>query len=294
MKKTVILLSTLLMALALISCQDAGTSGTPPLPDASSSSSANTALMSYSNLKDDASKVEVRQFLESAGINTGYVDSLFAAVDDYNTLDASLSQNIGFVEASLQDPEYSGIEWPGDRDYYDANCRVTAFALMRDLITAVQPQTADSFAAYDQEIIGQNPWYQLNDAEQGNFFALIDAVAVEPTTDFNVVREGFLKEWQTRGITFSSGPVSLISVIVHSELDNIAFIGHCGVLVDNGTQLLFLEKYGPAQPYQATLLKDRGELKTYLMSRFQNFYTEGVSAKPFLLENDSVFPGQVG
>ena len=243
--------------------------------------------MSYSNLGDDASKAEVRKFLESAGIDTGYVDSLFAAVDDYNALDDSLPQTTGFVEAPIQDLEYTGVAWPDDRDYYDANCRITAFALMRGLISAAQPQTADSFAAYDQEVVGQNPWYQLNDADQGNFFALIDAVAVEPTTDSKVVQDSFLKEWQTRGVTFSQGPVSLISVIIHSELDDIAFIGHCGVLVDNGTDLLFLEKYGPTQPYQATLLKNRDELEDYLMSRFQNFYTEGVSAKPFLLENDS-------
>lgn len=287
MKKSIALFSALFITLSLSSCQNTATPGAPPLPSPSSSPSANAAVMSYSNLKDDASKTKVREFLESAGIDTGYIDNLFSAVDDYNSLDDSLSQNTGFIEFPLENPDYTGVEWPYDRDYYDTNCRITAFALMRGLITAAQPQTADSFSAYDQEVIGKNPWYQLSDEEQGNFFALINAVTVEPTIDSEVVRDSFLKGWQTRGVSFSQGPVSFISVILHSELDNISYIGHCGVLVDNGTDLLFLEKYGPSQPYQATLLKTRGELEDYLMSRFRNFYTEGVSAKPFLLENSS-------
>ena len=45
---------------------------------------------------------------------------------------------------------------------------------------------------------------------------------------------------------------------------------------------------GPSLPYQATLFKDRVELEVYLMSRFHDFYTKGVSAKPFILENVSL------
>lgn len=295
MKNHIALPAVLLaLVLSLTACQNAAAPAVTPSPGAAPTPTDHAeAVMSYSNLSDDASKTQVRQSMESAGIDTGYIDSLFAAVDDYNALDPSVLQADGFAEVPLKDLDYPGAAWPEDRDYYDANCRITAFSLMRGLIAA-HPLEADSFVAYDQEVMNHNPWYWFSAGEQGVFFSLADAVAVSPTTDADVVRDALLAEWETRGITFSDGPVSLVSVILHSELDDIAFIGHCGVLVENGTQLLFLEKYGPSLPYQATLLKDREELEAYLMARFHDFYTEGVSAKPFLLENDSALIPQEG
>lgn len=69
-------------------------------------------------------------------------------------------------------------------------------------------------AFYDQEVIGHNPWYQFSDEEQSIFFSLINAVALAPTTNSDVVRDTTLKEWQTRGVAFSQGHLSLISVLL--------------------------------------------------------------------------------
>ena len=283
----------LALVLSLTACQNAAPAASPSPGAAPSPTGHAAAVMSYSNLKGDASKAEVRRILAADGIDAAYIDSLFAAADDYNTLDPSVLQDAGFAEVPLKDLDYPGAAWPEDRDYYDANCRVTAFALLRGLIAA-QPLEPDSFASYDQEVIDRTPWYAFSAGEQGIFFSLADAVAVSPTTDADMVRETLLAEWRTRGITFSAGPVSLVSVILHSELDDIAFIGHCGVLAEDGSRLLFLEKYGPSLPYQATLFQNREELEAYLMSRFRDFYTEGISAKPFLLENDSPLIPQEG
>ena len=45
------------------------------------------------------------------------------------------------------------------------------------------------------------------------------------------------------------------------------FVGHTGVLMETEDGLLFVEKYGPAGPFQATKFESRNALEHYLLAR---------------------------
>ena len=58
--------------------------------------------------------------------------------------------------------------------------------------------------------------------------------------------------------------MSLIEVYLHSPFDGVRFVGHTGVLMETEDGLLFVEKYGPAGPFQATKFESRNALEHYL------------------------------
>lgn len=62
------------------------------------------------------------------------------------------------------------------------------------------------------------------------------------------------------------------------------FSVHAGVFVEDGEDILFLEKISPLYPYQATIFKDRGQLVTYLVAKQQSFGAD--FGKIFVMENN--------
>lgn len=63
-------------------------------------------------------------------------------------------------------------------------------------------------------------------------------------------------------------------------------MGHTGVLVQMQDGLLFVEKYGPLFPFQATKFQNREALKNYLQNR-PDLYGDETELKPIIMENDT-------
>ena len=95
------------------------------------------------------------------------------------------------------------------------------------------------------------------------------------------------KTWKDREIQIEGDGISLISVYLHSPLEDIRFIGHTGVLLETEEGLLFAEKYGPLYPFQAVNFADREELKEYLLGR-PDLYGDEIELEPIIMENDKV------
>lgn len=250
----------------------------------------------YSNLTDVDSQEETSALLSKAGISDPAIETFLSLVRDYNALmgtqpyfqDGFNPLPEGGIDAAYDNVDTYSL-WTGKRDYADANCRITAFGLLRNQITAGAPKTPDDFLFTDKDALENYTLCGLSQKEQGAFYALFNPVSVKATTDTQAVLDAVLAEWKTRGITFREGDAKLISVVFNSELDDIAYVGHTGVLVPDGDGWLFVEKYAPAYPYQATKYQTKDQLKDALMARLGGQYTEGVTAKPFLLENDHAF-----
>ena len=81
--------------------------------------------------------------------------------------------------------------------------------------------------------------------------------------------------------------VFLINVYLHNSFDDTRFVGHTGVLLETSEGLLFVEKYRPAYPFQATKFQNREELKTYLLAR-PDLYGDETELKPIVMENGRV------
>ena len=134
------------------------------------------------------------------------------------------------------------------------------------------------------------PWIiilcSIKGEDQSKFYTIYNPVSVRDTTDPKVILAAIKQEWRNRGIQFKAGNASLISVVCHDELDHIAFVGHAGVMITDGSDVYFVEKFGPTSPYQAAKFQTKAQVREYLLNRFWKFYTPGVSTAPVIMEND--------
>lgn len=246
--------------------------------------------LTYATLTDASSRDEVRKRLENQKLSAESIDRFFQWVEDYNAF-ANTDPLDGFtVIDGLEAPDQDCLEkWQEERVYSDTNCRLTAFGLLKGWIQAKKTLPADNFLMFDIDALENNPVTQYTPEETAAFYTLFNPVPIQLTTDEKEVEKAVLSEWKERGISFSDGAAKLVSVIVSDDLDSMAFVGHAGVLIEDGEGLLFVEKLSPTNPYQATKFASREQLRQYLMHRFEAHYVPDVTAKPFLLLNDQPF-----
>lgn len=99
------------------------------------------------------------------------------------------------------------------------------------------------------------------------------------------------KEWDARGIKFAKNDkASLVSVVFHSQIekgDDKLFIGHVGIMLKSEDGIYFVEKVAFQEPYRFNKFKDKGQLKRYLMEKYDVEFDQPTS-KPFVMENDSL------
>lgn len=289
MKKWIVSFLCIALAAALFTgCGDSSGQGTPG--DGGSGADGAQGRLVYSNMIDKASQEEAADRLNAAGIESSRSQELFAMVNDYNALVGKLSEyHDGFTDHEGLTVDYTEdtySKWMDQRNYADANCRITALTLMSGQISLGMPQAFDSFLATDEDAVKNYKLIHFDEQECGRFGALFNPVSVEPTTDSDAVLKAFQSEWAKRGISFKEGPASMVSVLMHSELDNIGYIGHTGVMLEDEQGVLFIEKLAPTMPYQALKFQSREEVKEYLTANYGTMYTEGVSAKPVIIVND--------
>ena len=196
----------------------------------------------------------------------------------------------GFQTIAARGVDYEAADtyslWTANRSYADVNCRLTAMTLFRDFITTEKKMEGDDFLAADTDAMDHYPPLQHKGEDQNKFYTIYNPVSVRDTTDPKVILAAIKQEWRNRGIQFKAGNASLISVVCHDELDHIAFVGHAGVMITDGSDVYFVEKFGPTSPYQAAKFQTKAQVREYLLNRFWKFYTPGVSTAPVIMEND--------
>lgn len=270
----------------------------------------------YSNLLGEASQKEVAEILTSHGISKGQADILMAWAKDFNGRVSAGKLAEGFQPMEETGVSYDGlvvdykkIEEPEEKDKTipekeldrtiddllipeeiapEANCRLTSYLLMQPWIKTNGKQLEDdTILMFDIEAIdGYAPFY-MEEAERSNFISVFNWVPVKGTSTLEEHVEKIGEAWKDREIQISGEGISLISVYVHNPFDEVRFVGHTGVLVETEDGLLFVEKYGPALPFQATKFQNREQLKTYLLAR-PDLYGDETELKPIVMENDTV------
>ena len=255
----------------------------------------------YSNLTDEDSRKQLSELLTDAGIEESRIAALMNRVEQFNASVKSEWLTDGFESAAPTDTKYDPYdmqdEWAtANGSFPGYNCRITAFGLFSEFITAGadQPevQGEDSICT-DLETISANPDALCGDST-AKFCALFAPVNAVDSTEVKAQVKALQEGWAARGITFTDSKASMISVIFHdkfSDEDNTLFVGHVGVLLpaEDGS-LYFIEKVAFQEPYRLVKLQNRTELSDYLMEKYDTSWGQDTT-RPFIMENDTLMDG---
>ncbi len=292
MKKRIpaLLLALVLSTLALTGCGRQPDAPQPPLE-----------TVSYSNLTDDDSRALLTAALRDAGISQTRIDSLLHRVDLFNDSVRREWLTDGFETAAPTETKYDPYTmqdaWAAKNGSFPGyNCRITALSLLGDAVTADSRQPAiqgDEFLFLDLETLKQDPTVLCGEGTN-LFCALFAPVQAADSTLISDQAAALQAGWAARGIDFTNGKASLISVIFHDRFDEgpgTLSVGHVGVLLPAADgSLLFVEKVAFQEPYRLVKAANRTALSDYLTEKYDTAWGQD-TARPFVMENDTLMEG---
>lgn len=291
-RATVLILCLLSAAVVLTACgkQEEPTTEQPALE-----------TVEYSNLTDEDSRKQLSELLSDSEIEESRIAALLNRVEQFNASVKSEWLTDGFESAAPTDSKYDPYdmqdEWAAANGSFPGyNCRITAFGLFSEFITAGadQPETQGEDSLFtDLETIDANPDALCGDST-AKFCALFAPVNAADSTEVEAQVKALQESWTARGIAFADSKASMISVVFHdkfSDEDNTLFVGHVGVLLsaEDGT-LYFIEKVAFQEPYRLVKLQNRTELSDYLMEKYDTSWGQDTT-RPFIMENDTLMDG---
>lgn len=242
----------------------------------------------YSNMQDTKSREEVFSELKKHNVSDNQINKLNEWMDDFNSYvkDGLLSNGFKKMDGNLVD--YSTLELKDMPSYY-VNCRLTSFMIMKNALTTnCKPDDSDTYLMLDLDAIDTDKPISMTEQEKLNYTTLFNWIPLDDAKTLEQREKKIETALKDRDIKIDeSKGLSIINIYVHSTFDNVRFVGHTGVLMDTNDGLLFVEKYGPDTPFQATKFHNREELKKYLLAR-PDLYGEKDEVAPIITENNKV------
>lgn len=246
---------------------------------------------SYSNLSDENSQKEVADRLKTAKVENVRVDTFLRWVKDFNSIEAYQLED-GFIPLEEAGVKYEPLttamakRWSEKQgEYEDVSSRIAAFYLMEDFIQAPEIYNF-SGAKSDEDAIEGNPGLVWEDGTKNKYYTVLSPVKIGDDFSTEQGADAVAEYWKENQVVISGTGISLITVWNEAETEgaNHIFSGHAGVLIDDESGLLFIEKVLPLYPYQATKFSDRERLKKYLIDRQASVGMD--TANVFVMEND--------
>ena len=287
---SLIVISTLVMFMHYNGNAPAGDNAQPALE-----------TVEYSNLTDKNSQDILSKLLTDSGIGEKRQQALFDRVNKFNSSVKSEWLTSGFESAAPTYIKYDPYDmqdmWASKNGSFPGyNCRITAFSLFSDLISAGDGDysaDAEDSLFMDIETLSDDPDVLCGDSIN-KFCAVFAPVRAANSTDVDLQVNKFREGWAARGVRFSESKARMISVVFHdrfSDTDNSLFIGHVGILLPaDDDKLYFVEKVAFQEPYRLLKFNDRTELSDYLMEKYDTSWGQD-TAKPFIMENDKLMVG---
>ena len=230
------------------------------------------------SLKDEDSRKQLSQLLSDAGIEESRITALMDRVEQFNASVKSEWLTDGFESAAPTDTKYDPYEmqdeWTSANGSFPGyNCRITAFGLFSEWITAGadQPEVQGEDSLFtDLETISADPDALCGDST-AKFCALFAPVNAANSTEVEAQVKALQEGWAACGIAFADSKASIVFHDKFSDEDNTLFIGHVGVLLpaEDGS-LYFIEKVAFQEPYRLVKLQNRTELSDDLMEKYEN------------------------
>lgn len=249
--------------------------------------------LTYSNLADEGSRNRAKNALSSAGVKEEDINKFFEAVGEYNNAVGLGNLTDSMTSINEAFPNYDSDKlidlWLDNGGFVGRNCRITSYSLMKDFINVGNPVIGDTTMLFsDFEGIDAKNIY--NDAEVKDFKSIFSYIDVTKTMDVDIIAKEIKKDFENKQITFNNDKMHMISVFM--TLDDGTgkvqeFIGHTGVLLNDGDKYLFIEKLAFQLPYQLVEFNNKQEVNNYLMGYYDND-TSGLIPKPVIFEDDHI------
>lgn len=249
--------------------------------------------ITYSNLVDEETRNRVSAALKNAGLKDEKITAFFLAVDEYNN--AVGKENL-VQKMTTTDGPFPSIDsdrlidlWLQNGGFVGRNCRITSFSLMGDFITVKNPAAGDTTMLFsDFEAIGAKHLFQGE--EKKKFDTIFSYIDVTNTHDTKELAKEIKASWKKKGISFHNDKMHMLSVFMTMDDGKNQvqeFIGHTGILLEDGDHYLFVEKLAFELPYQVEEFRSRQEVNDYLMACYDKD-ADGLTAKPVIFEDDQV------
>lgn len=173
--------------------------------------------------------------------------------------------------------------WEKEHDYSDADCRMTAFLLLDEVLSAesTEEEYEGTYLMFDTEAIDNVGRYETIKEDRDIFTTLYGEKSV---TDDKHPETVFSDCWDKYGFRIDSDNMSLLSIVIYDPYSDVVFVGHAGVLIKCSDHYLFVEKIAFEQPYQATRVNTMDELFE-IMSLRPEYFGEAAEAGPFVYNN---------
>ena len=249
--------------------------------------------LKYSNLVDQETRDRVSNALKNAGLKEEKIKALFEAVDEYNNAvgKENLVQEMTQIDKAFPtlDTDKLVDAWLDKGGFVGRNCRITTYSLMGDFITIGNQAPGDTTMLFsDFNAISTKSIFTGEDKKK--FDTLFSFIDVTNTHDTKVLAEEIQKSWKEKEVSFHNDKMHMISVVMTMDdgMNKVQeFVGHVGVLVQDGDKYLFIEKLAFELPYQLEEFSNLQELNDYLMGYYDQD-AEGLTAKPLIFEDDHV------
>ena len=247
----------------------------------------------YSNLVDEETRNRVSAALKNAGLKDEKITAFFLAVDEYNNAvgKENLVQKMTTTDGPFPSMDSDRLIdlWLQNGGFVGRNCRITSFSLMGDYITVKNPAAGDTTMLFsDFEAIGAKHLFQGE--ERKKFDTLFSYIDVTNTHDTKELAKEIIASWKKKGISFHNDKMHMLSVFMTMDDGKNQvqeFIGHTGILLEDGDHYLFVEKLAFELPYQVEEFRSRQEVNDYLMACYDKD-ADGLTAKPVIFEDDQV------
>ncbi|MBF1017555.1 MAG: DUF4300 family protein [Lachnospiraceae bacterium] len=247
----------------------------------------------YSNLVDEETRNRVSAALKNAGLKDEKITAFFLAVDEYNNAvgKENLVQKMTTTDGPFPSMDSDRLIdlWLQNGGFVGRNCRITSFSLMGDFITVKKPAAGDTTMLFsDFEAIGAKHLFQGE--ERKKFDTLFSYIDVTNTHDTKELAKEIIASWKKKGISFHNDKMHMLSVFMTMDDGKNRvqeFIGHTGILLEDGDHYLFVEKLAFELPYQVEEFRSRQEVNDYLMACYDKD-ADGLTAKPVIFEDDQV------
>ena len=246
--------------------------------------------LKYSNLLDRETRDRVEDALKNAGLKEEKIKSFFSAVDEYNNAvgKENLVQEMITIDSGFPSLDSDKLvdAWLNKGGYVGRNCRITAFSLMGDFIKVGNPVPGDTTMLFsDFDAISAK--HIFTGEEKKNYDTVFSYIDVDDTQDTGVLSDEIIKSWKEKEISFHNDKMHMISVFMTMDdgLNKVQeFIGHVGVLLEEGDKFLFIEKLAFELPYQVDEFSSLQEVNDYLMGAYDKD-ADGLTAKPVIFRD---------
>ena len=183
------------------------------------------SLPVYSNLSEEQVREQFETELIQAGAAETDAQKSMAIVKEYNdTIQNTSLVEEGYASFDMTMPEYDidaiqDLWMKNNPDFIGYNCRITAFGLMKDLITVQDTGGRNTeYLFLDEAALDAGELFTAEEREK--FETVFSEIKTDASTDTKK-QIGVQREyWKKAGVTFDGeSKLSLITVYLHSHID---------------------------------------------------------------------------